>query len=280
MTGARHLSWLYVPGDSAKRIPQAMSSNADCVIIDLEDAVLAHHKDRARAIALDAINKPAQQDRAVQIRMNATTTRWASDDLVMIRRLPQNVGVRIPKVESPETVRVVAREVPGRALHLLFESALGVERAFELAQADERVASVGLGEADLKADLGVSSDAGLQWARSRVVNASVAAGLGPPAMSVYTNVKDLDGLSRSCELGRSMGFLGRAAIHPVQLPSIRDAFTPTPAELEAAREVLSAAAHAPGNGRGAIVMPDGRFVDEAVIRQARRVVGVVSESKP
>lgn len=77
-----------------------------------------------------------------------------------------------------------------------------------------------------------------------------------------------------------MGFLGRAAIHPAQLPSIRDAFTPTPAEMEAAREVLSAAAHALGNGRGAIVMPDGRFVDEAVIRQARRVLEVVSESKP
>lgn len=93
-------------------------------------------------------------------------------------------------------------------------------------------------------------------------------------MSVYANVADLDGLARSCAQGRELGFVGRAAIHPRQLEVIRAAFTPTPAEVELAREVVAAASHANATGTGALALADGRFVDEAVVRQARRTLAL------
>jgi citrate lyase subunit beta / citryl-CoA lyase len=160
----------------------------------------------------------------------------------------------------------VARAVPGVALHPLLESALGLERAYEIASADPAVASIGLGEADLRADLGVIDEAGLAWARSRVVVAARAAGLPAPVQSVYTDFRDLEGLAESCRVGRSMGFRGRAAIHPAQLAVIEAAYRPTEEEVTAANEVVAAA------GVGAVALPDGRFVDEAVVRQARSVL--------
>ena len=104
--------------------------------------------------------------------------------------------------------------------------------------------------------------------------AAAAAGLPPPAMAAYTDVRDLDGLAASCRRGRALGFLGRTAIHPDQLDVIRAAFTPTEGEVERARELLAAAEKGATTGQGAVALADGRFVDAAVIRQAQRVVAL------
>lgn len=130
--------------------------------------------------------------------------------------------------------------------------------------------SIALGEADLRADLGVRDDIGLDWSRSRVVLAARAAGLAPPAQSVFPDVRDLDGLWASCAHGRALGFLGRAAIHPRQLPVIDRAFRPTPREIEAAAEIVAAAVA----DEGAQALPDGRFVDAAVVASARRTLAL------
>jgi citrate lyase subunit beta/citryl-CoA lyase len=192
----------------------------------------------------------------------------------MVAALPRHVGVRLPKAESVEGVRQVSADAPDRPVHLLVESALGLERAYDLATATSDVASIGLGEADLRADLGVEGDDGLLWARGRIVAAAAAAGLAPPAMAVFTDIRDLDGLAASCRAGRALGFLGRTAIHPAQLEVIRAAFTPTDAEVARAREILAAADQASKDGHGAVALADGRFVDAAVLRQARRVVAL------
>jgi citrate lyase subunit beta/citryl-CoA lyase len=162
--------------------------------------------------------------------------------------------------------------VPGTALHPLLESALGVEHAYEIATAHPAVASLGLGEADLRADLGVADDPGLAWARSRVVVAARAAGLPAPVQSVYADIADLEGLAASCRLGRSLGFRGRAAIHPAQLPVIAEAYRPDAAEIAAARRILAAFASATTEGTGAVALADGGFVDAAVARQAERLL--------
>ncbi len=93
-------------------------------------------------------------------------------------------------------------------------------------------------------------------------------------MAVYSNVRDLDGLAASCRTGRTFGFVGRTAIHPAQLDVIRSAFTPTGAEVARAREILAAADQASRDGHGAVALADGRFIDAAVLRQARRVVAL------
>jgi citrate lyase subunit beta/citryl-CoA lyase len=93
-------------------------------------------------------------------------------------------------------------------------------------------------------------------------------------MSVYPDVSDLDGLAASCRAGRVLGFLGRAAIHPRQLPVIVAAFRPSEAELARARELLAAVAEARAHGSGAAVLADGRFADRAMVAAAERTVAL------
>jgi citrate lyase subunit beta/citryl-CoA lyase len=261
---------LYVPADRPGRIEKAFASGADVVILDLEDAVAAEHKEAARATVAGLLADPP---RPLQVRVNDLRTPHGRADLAALAPLlPATEGVRLPKAESAEEIREAAALAPGTALHPLLESALGVERAYEIAGAHPAVASVGLGEADLRADLAVSGDLGLAWARSRVVVAARAAGLPAPVQSVYPDVGDLDGLAASCRLGRSLGFRGRAAIHPAQLPVIAEAYRPDAEEIAAARRILAAFTSATAEGMGAVALADGGFVDLAVARQAERLL--------
>ncbi|WP_086825770.1 CoA ester lyase [Allokutzneria sp. NRRL B-24872] len=263
------ITWLYVPADRPDRVVKAFASGADVVIVDLEDAVAPERKSYARDAAKDLLSSPTPVP--VHVRVNALDGPLASADLAALVGLPGVSGLRLPKVDDPLVVHRVAAQAPGLALVPLLESALGVERAFEIASAG--VTGIALGEADLSADLGVSTEDGLTWARSRVVLAARAAGLPPPAQSVYTNVRDLEGLRRSCERGRALGFLGRAAIHPAQLEIIAHAYRPTEAELARAREIVEAAV----TDAGALALPDGRFVDAALVEGARRTLSVAGE---
>jgi citrate lyase subunit beta/citryl-CoA lyase len=271
------LTSLYVPGDRPDRFDKAVATDADEVILDLEDAVAPGHKAEARATVAAFLEN--RQRKPIQVRINAPDTPWGGEDLAAIGPQPGLAGLRIPKVERPETVQHIARQLgPERAigLHLLIETARGVEAAFELATSDRRVASIALGEADLRSDLNVSDERGLAWARGRVVVAARAAGLPAPQMSVHPDLADDDGLAASCREGRAVGFLGRAAIHPRQLPIIVAAFLPTSAEVAEASRLLADLEGALEDGRGGIVLPDGRFVDRAMAGRARAVVALGS----
>ncbi len=261
------LTWLYAPADRPDLVAKALAGPADVVIIDLEDAVAKAAKDAARTRLPDLL--AAHPGRPVQVRVNAPGTPWAEDDLRAVAALGDAVEVRVPKVESPDQVERIHATVQ-RPIHALLETPLAIERAFEIAGSG--VASLGLGEADLRSALGVGSSADLGWQRARVVNAAAAAGLTPPAMSVYAQVSDADGLAASCRTGRAAGFLGRAAIHPRQLPVIVAAFLPTPEETARARGIVDGFAAANEAGGGTFVMPDGTFIDVAMIRAARRTL--------
>ena len=268
------LTLLYVPGDRPDRVGKALTSTADAVIVDLEDAVAPATKNAARdglaARLATRAGAARVSDGVVQVRVNAAGSPWWEEDLDAVAALPASVGVRVPKCEDPATLADLATRLPARAVHALVESARGVEAAYALARCPG-VVSLGLGEADLLADLGVVDATGLTWARGRLVNAAAAAGLPPPAMSVYTDVADLDGLRRSSLEGRRLGFRGRAAIHPRQLDVITGVFRPTADEVQRAREIIERM----DATAGASVLPDGRFVDAAVLRQARRTLELV-----
>ena len=266
-------SYLYVPGDDSRRIEKTLATGADAVVIDLEDAVAPSRKEEARRNAAEILeSEPAKP---IFVRVNALGSEVAARDIDAVARL-QLSGLRLPKVESLEGVRLVAEtleELRSQAgIQCLIESALGLELAFEIARSHERVASISLGEADLAADLGVVADAGLLYARSRIVNASRAAGLQGPVQSVYTNVNDLDGLRRSTAEGKNMGFVGRSAIHPSQVPIINEVFTPTEEEVAEAQVLLDRLDSEARSGTGAFVLEDGHFVDRAVVESARRTL--------
>ncbi len=217
----------------------------------------------------------------VVVRVNAIRSDLGLTDCAAISDAPALAGVRVPKVESAEDVAAVREALRRRPVQLqcLIESARGLEMAFDIAMAHQ-VAAIGLGEADLRGDLGVAGDEGLLWARSRIVVAARAAGLPAPAMSVYPHLDDLDGLAAHCRQGRELGFLGAAAIHPRQLPVIVSCFAPTEEEATRALELLDELEAAERQGRGGGVLPDGRFVDRAMVEGAKRVLALARRREP
>ncbi|WP_329247779.1 CoA ester lyase [Streptomyces sp. NBC_01478] len=259
------LTWLYVPGDRPPIVAKALAAGADVVVVDLEDAVAPDRKDYARAATAELLSEPRPH---VHVRVNALDSPWATDDLRALTPLPGVSGLRLPKVASAEEVVAVADRTGGLPLYALLETALGIERAFSIASAHPSLHGIALGEADLRADLGVREDAGLDWSRSRVIVAARAADLAPPPQSVHPDIRDLEGLAASCAHGRALGFLGRAAIHPRQLPVIESAFLPTDRELEQAETIVKAAVRE----EGAQALPDGQFIDAAVVAAAQRTL--------
>ncbi|MFD5312164.1 HpcH/HpaI aldolase/citrate lyase family protein [Streptomyces ardesiacus] len=262
------LTWLYAPGDRPRVVAKALAAGADVVVVDLEDAVAADRKEYARDATAELLTEP--QPVPVHVRVNALDGPLAAGDLAALARLPGLAGLRLPKVTAPEQVTGVAQVTGGPPLYALLETALGVERAYRIAGAHPALRGIALGEADLRADLGVRGDAGLDWSRSRVVVAARAAGLAPPSQTVHPDTRDLEGLAASCTHGRALGFLGRAAIHPRQLPIIERAYLPTERELEEAETIVKAATVQPG----AQALPDGRFIDAAVVATARRTLSL------
>jgi citrate lyase subunit beta/citryl-CoA lyase len=269
------LTALYVPANRPDRFAKAVASGPDLVVFDLEDAVPVADKVEARgwAVAWIAAFKGSM---AIEVRVNAPGTPWIEDDLAALAAVP-TVRIRLPKVESADHVRQVLQQVPSARITALIESPLGLERAFEIASADRRVVAVALGEADLASSLGVDGPEGLAWARGRIVSASRAAGLGAPMLSVYPHVKDEEGLRRTCLEGRALGFVGRTAIHPRQLPTIVECFTPSASQVADAAALLAAVAKAGVADGGVIVLPDGRMVDPAMLGRAHELTTLMQE---
>ncbi|MER7174539.1 HpcH/HpaI aldolase/citrate lyase family protein [Streptomyces mesophilus] len=269
-TGKIPLTWLYVPGDRPERVAKALVAGADVVIVDLEDAVAADRKSFARAATSELLSD--RHHVPVHVRVNALDGPLARLDIEALADRPGLACLRLPKVTAPSQITRVAELADSPPLFALLESALGIESAYAIATAHPSLTGLSLGESDLRADLGIAADTGLDWARSRVVCAARAASLAPPPQSVHTDLYDLNGLAASCARGRALGFLGRAAIHPSQLPVIERAYLPTAEEIAAAQDITEAAA----TDAGALALPDGRFVDAAVVAGARRTLALAA----
>jgi citrate lyase subunit beta/citryl-CoA lyase len=250
------LTWLYVPADRPDRVEKAIASSAHAVIVDLEDGVAPAAKAEARALLLELLGRP--RGKPVFVRVNAGD----AADLAVVRELAID-GIYLPKVAQPADLP--ALDLP---VHCLIESAAGVEAAYAIATAPG-VAGISLGEADLRSETG-ALEAGLDWARSRIVNAAVAAGLPRPPQSVYPRVHDDEGLMRSCRRGRELGHLGRTAIHPDQLPIIERAYLPTKAEVARARDTVERLEAALGPD----LLAGGEFIDTAMLGAARQILAI------
>jgi citrate lyase subunit beta/citryl-CoA lyase len=177
------LTWLYAPGDRPDVVVKALASGADVVLVDLEDAVAPDRKEYARDATAELLAEPPPVP--VHVRVNALDGPLADADLKTLSPLPGLSGLRLPKVTSPDdVVRVAEGATPAEGgaipLYALLETALGIEHAFAIASAHHALRGIALGEADLRADLGVRDDAGLEWSRARLIVAARAAGLPPP----------------------------------------------------------------------------------------------------
>ncbi|KSZ56394.1 hypothetical protein Z045_23485 [Rhodococcus pyridinivorans KG-16] len=266
------LTYLYVPGDRPERFDKALTSGADAIVLDLEDAVAADRKVLARETVARWIAALAPGSVEVWVRVNPGALQEA--DICAVAH-PHLAGVWLPKVGSASEVeqvdRLLADVCPDATVSALIETAAGVFDALAIARAP-RLRFLQLGEVDLAADLGVEVDddgTALLFARSRVVAASVAAGIDPPPAAVSRNFRDGDALEVDTRALARLGFVGRACIHPAQLEPVRRVFTPSQDEVRDARAVLACLDAADS---GVAVDAEGFLIDEAVARQARRVL--------
>jgi citrate lyase subunit beta/citryl-CoA lyase len=258
---------LYVPGDRPERFAKAVATGAHLVIVDLEDAVPPERKDEARQHVVDWLASPRVKSPVVEVRVNA----GSADDLAALATVGGGFGVRMPKVESPGAVEaaLVALGYTPR-IAAVVETAAGVESLPAIA-AHPAVRTLSLGEADLASDLGTADERALDWARLRLLYAARAHGKPAPMMSIYPDIRDLDGLAADTRRGRAMGFVGRTAIHPSQLPVIAAAFTPSDEEVAWAREVLAATADG-----GVTTLGSGEMADPAMRRRAETILALAT----
>ncbi|WP_116995550.1 HpcH/HpaI aldolase/citrate lyase family protein [Desertimonas flava] len=255
---------LYVPGDRPERFDKAVATGTDVVILDLEDGVAPANKATAREAVVAWVAARESGPPVIEVRVNAGD----GDDLAALRGLEDAVVVKVPKVESSADIDAVIAVLPGARISALIETALGVERALEIA-AHPAVIDVSLGEADLASDLGSRHQAVLDHARIRLLFAARAAGKAAPMMSVYADIADLDGLRADTERARAMGFVGRTAIHPSQVAVIRAAFAPDPADVQWANDVVTVMA-----AGGVTTLANGEMVDPAMLGRARAILAL------
>ena len=267
-------SFLFVPGNDERKLRKALSSGADAVIADLEDAVTPPEKAAARSLTVHVLAE-AEGETLRLVRVNAAGSEWIATDLEALRPLGLD-GVVLPKA-TPEAVS----EVQGLGLPVvaIVETAAGVRGAFELATSQD-VAALVLGAVDLGLALGLEPREDCQellFARSSLVVDSAAAGLRGPIDRVWTALRDDAGLRRDCAFARSLGFRGKACIHPDQVAVVNDTFAPSSEELARARDIVRAFEDAAANGRGAVAF-DGEMIDLPVADRARQLLADAKRS--
>ena len=284
-------SILFVPGTRQDRFTKAMNAGADAVVFDLEDSVDAGQKPRARALVAEFLATPrleAIRPEALRlVRFNAVHTPDGEADLEFFGGTQGFDGVLLPKVETAGDVELVARAFarhgPSGAvppLLLLVETPRAVLRAAEIAAADAPVAALLFGAEDLTASLAVERTIDgeeLSFARAQIVLAAAAAG-AEAIDAVCTDLNDAESLVRDCQRARALGFRGKMAIHPRQVPVINEVFTPTAGDVDRARRLIDAYEAARAAGHGVTTM-DGRMVERPIVERARRTLALAARHR-
>jgi len=260
-------SYLFVPGNRPDRFDKALSSGADAIVIDLEDAVAANDKALAREHIGAWLNAQSDVGERVLVRINDAGTPWFDADLGLVR----GSGIRaimLPKVEHSHQVDRVRAALPsGGFVVPIIESARGV-LAVESIAAVPAVQRLAFGTLDYAVDLDLSGDErGLTYPACRIAIASRAAGLLAPIAGVTTDIDDEVKLLADLAFARACGFGAKLCIHPRQVAALHRALAPGPDEIAWAQRVLSAA----NTARGAVQV-DGQMVDRPVLLKAKSIL--------
>jgi citrate lyase beta subunit len=268
---------LFVPGTRPDRFEKALAAGPDMVTVDLEDAVIPAHKDRAREVSMPLFGGPRTDGIERVVRINGVRTPFGLKDLLAIVEHPSPPdAIMLPKVESADEVRIVdallQRAARPVGLHVIIESNPGLDQALAIAGACGSIRSLLFGAVDMAAELGAAMDfTSMLYARSRVVHAAASCGLD--AIDVpWLDLEDEAGLALECCLVRDLGFTGKAAIHPGQLAPINAAFTPDAVRIAYARKVIAAFE---GSKEGLVVI-DGKLIEIPVVRSARRTLAIAA----
>jgi citrate lyase subunit beta/citryl-CoA lyase len=254
----------FVPGDRPDRFGKATASRAEIVILDLEDAVAADRKHKAR----EHIRAWLDQVHEAVVRINGADAPWHSDDIDMVAGSPDAIGVMVPKAEDPERIQSLSRRLPaGTGIVPLIETAAGLLGATAIC-ALRPVVRPAFASVDLVAQLGVDHKAhpALHYMHSALVLAAAAAGCGAPVDGVTTSLADDSRLHTDLDHAITLGFTAKLCIHPRQVAIANQRLAPSEADIEWARQVIAAAQD------GAVTVCDGQMIDRPVVLRAQAVV--------
>lgn len=272
-------SMLYSPSNSLRFLRKAATLPTDCVVMDLEETIVPEAKDAARANVVKALAEFDYGHREVIVRVNRLGSPWVEADLAAVAGTRAH-AVLFPRIESrAELLECIAGldRAGGSRLPVMamIETPFGVLRAEEIAGATDRIACLVMGTADLTNHLHARphperlpllTSLSLVILAARAHNRSVVDG-------IQSNLKDMHTFEYSCRLGRDMGLDGKTLVHPDQLIYCNEAYTPKPAEIAQAKEVISAFEQASREGRGNVVV-NGRLIEQMHVVAARRIVAL------
>jgi citrate lyase subunit beta / citryl-CoA lyase len=282
-------SFLFAPGNHARKVAKVFDCGADNVILDLEDAVAKSEKVAARAPIVEALKRPHRG--GAYVRVNAFTTEFCYGDAVAVVG-PGLDGIILPMVESREQiiafdwlVDALERErgMPSGAIDIIpiIETGKGIAHARAIAASGTRVKRMAFGAGDYTLDMNMEwslAETELEHARAEMAVASRAAGLEAPIDTVWVHINDLEGIARSAQRARQLGFQGKMCIYPPQVEVVNRAFTPTEKEVAFARRVVAAFEKAEREGSSSIQL-DGFFIDYPIVYKARRTLDMAGASE-
>ncbi len=280
-------SLLFVPGNSEKKLEKGLSSEADVLLIDLEDSVSGERKEVARKIAADFLTANRDRPPRLFVRINDLASGFADEDLAAVMpSMPH--GILLPKSNSGKDVtrlsaklnvheaRAGIAEGSTQILAIITETAIGTLSATSYPDASKRLIGLSWGAEDLSAAIGARTPrdaAGHYTDVFRLARAVTILGASAAEVAaidtVYINYRDDAGLTCECEEAERDGFTGKLAIHPAQVPIINRAFTPSAEAVEHARKIIDAFGENPSAG---VIGIDGQMFDRPHLRRAERLV--------
>ena len=269
-------SFIFVPGLRPDMYPKALSSGADIVCVELEDGIAPGDKAEARRNALTLFEQPQADDGVERIvRINSMRERFGIEDvLAVLTTDTPPPALMMPKVRTPDEVVMLDRllDEAGHStrLHVIIETNAGLEAAFDIAECSDRIDAMFFGGVDMAAELRCRNAwEPLLYARSRVVHAAASAGLDVIDVP-YLDLDDPEGMRADAVRARDLGFAGKGSIHPKQIATLNEVFTPTADQVDRARRVI---AEFEAAGTGLLVI-DGKLIEKPVLRDMHRIVAI------
>ena len=267
-------SFIFCPGNKPDMIPKALSSGADMVCIDLEDAIIPDHKDISRLSTVKAFeNISIPSGVETLIRINDVNSKDGKEDIKAILNSSDTVsGLMLPKIQSVDEVIDLENQIKlsnkDLNLHIIIETNKALENAWNIAHSSPLIKSLLFGGVDMSADLGCNGDwMSLLYARSRVVHA--AAGAGLDAIDVpFLDLEDMQGMQDEAQKSKNLGFSGKGSIHPKQIALLNNVFTPSDEEVEYANKVIKAFRDASDG----LVVVDGKLIEKPVLRTVLKII--------
>ena len=271
-------SLLFVPGLRPDMFLKVLDTDVDVVCIDMEDAVALHRKDESRDLTFKLFKEPNETQTEVMLRINPLSTREGLKDLDGLFALSHTPdALMLPKIKSPEEVRLLddllsTESTKSIEFCVIIETNSALERAIDIARSCSRVSSMILGAVDMSADLRCQRDwQSLLYVRSRLVHAASSANIDLLDVP-YLDLSNLDGLKSETEQSNKLGFTGRAAIHPKQIPVINEVFTPTEQEIVRAQAICQAFE----DSDTGLVVIDGQLIELPVVRSMYRILSIAN----